>query len=463
MARIYILSHLPDYAHLYRSAFYPPPPYLLIDALGLLLAKVLSIVATGKVIFTFQILSVPIAITTLSRLFHRKESPWEFCGYVIAYNSITGFGFANFMISIALAALLIAGIDRVRTSLVKVFLAAGFGIAIVVLTHLTGLLIFFFLFVAHLVNRALHQEETKKTLAIQFLVTLAASIPSLLYYKKITSFYKGYSTEFSPFPYKLSIIPNVLNFDAGVFWKFWLITLVVVFIARIARRDLVSNPVLLGTSLFSLIVFFASPTASMSGSNIDVRLFLFAVMILVAVFTSENRRFLTLFGVIVASQVAYLGIQSISARKQYSEIDTALTNVHSGDIFFTLAGYDVHGLRTMSFEPTIMNYPILELACRNVYDFSVFAIPWQQPMLFQEGILKEMPLIKPIGNTEDISLNMKVIQGMAEASKYGYRQNHQAWLFLTKQPETKVKSDIGTMVTSSDRWILYRIDPPTTP
>ena len=111
LARMHVLvniGHSPA-LQLYYQVHWSPIPYLAMDAVVPLLARILPIYVAGKV-FVIACVVLPVAGTAcLHYVVHRRVSPVPLAAWLVSYNTLLSFGFLNYLFSLGFALFLFSG------------------------------------------------------------------------------------------------------------------------------------------------------------------------------------------------------------------------------------------------------------------------------------------------------------------------------------------------------------------
>jgi hypothetical protein len=110
LARMHVLAAIGRSAELrrYYEVSWTPIPYLAMDAVVPLLARVMPIYLAGKLFVAACVLMPPACALCLHGAVHRRLSLVPAAAFLLSYNSLLSFGFLNFLFSAGLAVMLFA-------------------------------------------------------------------------------------------------------------------------------------------------------------------------------------------------------------------------------------------------------------------------------------------------------------------------------------------------------------------
>ena len=110
LARMHVLATIRRSSDLQRyfEVQWAPIPYLAMDAIVPLLARLVTIYAAGKVFVLACVVSPVMGAVALHYAVHRRASLVPCSAYLLATNALLSLGFLNFLFSIGFAALLLA-------------------------------------------------------------------------------------------------------------------------------------------------------------------------------------------------------------------------------------------------------------------------------------------------------------------------------------------------------------------
>lgn len=373
LARLHVLTHLGDFRD-----FYAPNwvflPNLAIDLLLYLPAKVLPALFVMKGFLSFLIGLTAFGFAWLNRELVGRWSISGLIGFLFAWNYVFGFGFLNYLLTLAIGLCLIAGWIRFEKG--RVWLL-GLGLPVLFCFHMMGTAMVVLALIGFLLLRA----DLWKTSWRGFAVGLLACVGLVLLLPKSQT---SAGIFYDPFPRHFGRVVNVFSIgnpiwdDFFLFFAYCLFVLAVLTCARFESKTWMMGFGLMVVSLFA-------PHEAMSSAFISARIPIWAVLIGLSGVRFQSLRGLS---VVVGLMTVFLLVRPISvlgwtvrANRVWSVLERDLETIPEGAIVFQAAEYDsFFPMDSLAWNPAMLHANCLLMTRKTVYLSNFFAFPYQQPV-----------------------------------------------------------------------------------
>lgn len=391
MARVHILSVWNERSG--YSDFYRPQwvilPNLGLDLLPIPLAKIIPIIPLSKIFVTGVFMLIVTGFAQLRRQLHGSYDPLAWATpFMLLFNTVTGFGFMNYLMGLGLALWSLALCWQFRDSRWRPLLSLGLCLALF-FTHLMGFALFALAWVILELTSTPRAEQASRWKG--WIATGATFlIPLIILKMSATTSSASGSYWDTRWDFKLKWLYMALSIGHPVRDSAFEIAMVAAFLILIfARRvSLDLRAWVVGICFFGL--FLAAPYQSLTSAFIDARLPIWFLLIFLATFKwsnkvgekSWNACYVGLM-LLASARTVDLCLRYQSDNRERIQVERDLSTVPSGSLLFQAAH-----VRAMALNPTNWDPPLLHLTCltaidRPIYLNNLFTLPQQQPLVDQ--------------------------------------------------------------------------------
>lgn len=462
LARMHVLRDIGDSPLLQQiyTVRWRPIPNLAMDLIVPFLGRVMSVEWAGRIFIGLAFLLLAGGTALVHRQLFGRFAYWPLLAFLFLYDRIFLLGFVNYLFALGLALvgfaiwlalerqpawirILVSGIASLALYLSHLFAFGVYGLA------MAG-------FELGRIARAAGGRERRRALAGLPVAALQAVIPLLLFFRQPHDPIADH-VSFGAFVRKADLLFTILDNYARPFDFACFAGLLLLFLWACRRRSVRLAPAMVGPLLALALAYFAMPAHWMTASNVDRRLPIAFVLLLLAGSEPQgmSRRAAGLVMVGLAGllllRIAIIEMNWRAADRFYASLTPAFEALPPGARI--AVAYHVRTLNEPPGTVPIAHFALNAVRLKDAFVPTLFASPSQQPVHFTRDYEALARQAYPV----QLWLDFVEHPGTASPARLAVLQQFDYMLFVDHEPFTLEAPDWLEPVFMRPSFQLYRI------